>query len=276
MSFSVFTQQNYKDFVKSYVESRPKGGRGEWGRIARAMGVNATMVSQVFNGDKNLSLEQGCELAEYLNLNSLESEFLLLLIQIERAGSVKLRSRLELQRDALLSKSVVVKNRVGESTEIDAKDKAQFYSSWLYSACRILSSIEEYQEAAAIADYLQLPLSRVQQITSFLVETGMCKQEGGKLVIGDLRTHIEAKSLMVATHHRNWRQRAMERAHSLQDHELMFSAPLSISRENFATVKTRLLDCIQDASELVEDSEPELAVCFNIDWVELNVQGSLE
>lgn len=269
MSNSIFTHQSYKNFVREHVDSRPNGGRGEWGKIARAIGVNATMVSQVFNGEKHLSLEQACELSDYLSLNHLEAEYFSLLVQLDRAGTQKLRKRLELRQEKLLQESTEVKSRLRAHKEISSADKAQFYSSWLYSACRILASIPAYQEPTEIAAYLGLPLARVQSIIAFLVEAGMCEQAEGKVKIGALRTHLDAKSLLVATHHRNWRQRAMERANDLTDAELMFSAPLSISRTSFPKIREQLLRCIQEVSAQVEQSDPEIACCFNIDWIEL-------
>ena len=57
----IFEFDSYKDYVKTHVESLPNGGRGEWGRIARAIGVNSTMVSQIFKGPKDLSIEQALD-----------------------------------------------------------------------------------------------------------------------------------------------------------------------------------------------------------------------
>ena len=74
--------------MRSWVESR---GRGEFRRISLALGMHTTLVSQVFRGRKSLTEEQAGGLARYMGLGTLETDFLLKLVQRERSGSEELR-----------------------------------------------------------------------------------------------------------------------------------------------------------------------------------------
>ncbi|MGH1468660.1 MAG: helix-turn-helix domain-containing protein, partial [Bdellovibrionales bacterium] len=65
----IYDYLDYKAFIKAYVKELPKEGRGEYGRLAKASQISSTLVSQVFNGDRDLTLEQSFLVSEYLNLS---------------------------------------------------------------------------------------------------------------------------------------------------------------------------------------------------------------
>jgi hypothetical protein len=71
--------------------------------------------------------------------------------------------------------------------------------------------------------------------------------------------------MMVASHHRNWRQKSIEKSEKLSKEELMFTAPISLSKADFLKVRETLVNAIQGATEIIEPSEPEAAACINID-----------
>src|SRR5476649_2027297 len=97
----VFDFIDYKAFLRTRVESMPKHGRGQYQKIASHLNVHSTMISQVFGGDKNLSLEQACSLCEFLGLGDLETEFFVALVSRERAGSKSLKNLIDRRLDQL-------------------------------------------------------------------------------------------------------------------------------------------------------------------------------
>lgn len=62
------------------MNSQPNEGYGLAIKIAKALNTNPSIVSQVFAGKIEFSLEQGNDLAEFLGLSELETEYLLNLI----------------------------------------------------------------------------------------------------------------------------------------------------------------------------------------------------
>src|SRR4051794_16485735 len=89
---SIFEFLDYRRFLRRHIDHLPKKGRGEVSRIAQAAGVHPSLLSQVLTGDKNLSLEQAQIIAEYLDLTHQETEYFLLMVQHQRAGTAKLRT----------------------------------------------------------------------------------------------------------------------------------------------------------------------------------------
>lgn len=82
---------DYRLFLRSYIQSLPKRGRGEISRLATLLDVNSTMISQVLKGTKKLTQEQVYNLSVYLKLTDFQTEYFMMLLQVDRAGSEELR-----------------------------------------------------------------------------------------------------------------------------------------------------------------------------------------
>ncbi|MBC87069.1 MAG: hypothetical protein CL677_07795 [Bdellovibrionaceae bacterium] len=82
---------DYKEYVLKRVKSLPNQGRGEFRRIADAIGVSSVLVSQIFKGEKHITADQAFKLCQYFKLDSLQSEYFLLLVNYERSGDSGLR-----------------------------------------------------------------------------------------------------------------------------------------------------------------------------------------
>ena len=89
---NIYIYSNYSTFLRNYIKGLPKNGRGEINRIAENLRVHPTLVSQVLGGSKDFSLEQAHILSKYLGLNSMESDYFLLLVQKARAGTTDLKN----------------------------------------------------------------------------------------------------------------------------------------------------------------------------------------
>ncbi|MBX9766706.1 MAG: helix-turn-helix domain-containing protein, partial [Bdellovibrionales bacterium] len=94
---SIYDFTDYKKFVKSWLKNQPKEGHGQYRKFAESLGLSTVMVSQIFNGDKDLSLDHGYKLALYLGLTEAQTQFFLLLVQVARASSPDLKAHLQRQ-----------------------------------------------------------------------------------------------------------------------------------------------------------------------------------
>src|ERR1700684_1559181 len=108
---SVLNHSSYKPYLEEYMAQLPKGGRGEINRMAEAMDVHPTLVSQVLRGDKDFSLEQAHKLCHHIGLLKLEKDYFILLVQFERAGSSDLRQYYKEKIDELKARSLDLKER---------------------------------------------------------------------------------------------------------------------------------------------------------------------
>lgn len=244
----------------------PKGGRGQYRKMANFLAVNSVNVSQIFNGDRHLSVEQACELAEFFGLSEIEGQYLVGLVERERAGTQKLKTIIQKRLNEILEKSQDLKQRLKQDKQLTEETKAIFYSNWYYSGVRLLSSVKGFNSPDTIANYFNLPLSTVNRVLEFLLQTGLCKLEDGKYKMGPRSTHLEASSPLVTRHHMNWRVKGMEKMGNVSPEELFLSLPCSLSEKAMREIRAELVKVIERITEIVDGTTEDQLACLNIDF----------
>ena len=137
----VFSEKNYKSLVKKWIKDQPNRGRGEFKRISEYLRVSSVLISQIFKGDKDLSLEQAHKLTEYLGHTELERKYFLALVALERAGTADLRSYYKKEIRQLIAQSQDLSKRVKHTTGLSRDQQCLFYSDWIYSGLRLATEI---------------------------------------------------------------------------------------------------------------------------------------
>lgn len=264
---SLYQHQDYKAYVNEWVESQPKQGFGEYRRMATALSVSTTMISQVFKGDKHLSLELASDLCDYFQLGEDETEYFLLLVDFARAGSHKLQTRFSRQIKTRQEKAKKLENRVKVS-ELNLEAKSIFYSSWLYQAVRMLADLDQHNEAESIARHLNLPKNQVQKVLEFLLQHQLLVEEKQKLRLGNARTHIGTSSPLVSRHHQNWRLQGMTKMVQADEDQFFYTAPMSLSKEVADWIRQELPAIVERINAKVLPSKSETVRCLSIDWFE--------
>lgn len=265
---SIFDFEDYKEFYNKWVENQPKQGHGEYRRLAGALSVSSTLVSQVFKGDKHLSLEMAVDMAEYLNLSEEETDYFILLVDFAKAGSFKLRTRFAKQVQRRRAHYHKLENRVDKKVELTDEVKAIFYSSWIYSGVRLLTDISEFQDVQAIAEKLNLPRNQVQKVLDFLLSHGLVKHESGRYGMGPARVYLGSSNHLVARHHQNWRLQGFNKMIQSGDENFFYTAPMVLSKEAIVKIRQELPSFVERIVKIVQASPSEEARCLNIDWFE--------
>jgi uncharacterized protein (TIGR02147 family) len=265
-SDTIFTMTDFRTYLAAWARAK---GRGEYRRISETLNMHTTLVSQVLNGKKYLTEEQASKLCDYMRLNPLETDYFLKLVQMERAGSENLKSIYNRHLKQIKTQANEISNRVPESKELSEQDQAMFYSSWHYSMIRLLTMIEGKQTAEEISVHLQLPISRVQEVLSFLVSRGLCNFANGRYVRTEKNTHIEAKSALAVRHHQNWRTKSLDLHEKISSDDLAFTAPISMAKKDIPKIRKILLDAISEISSVVEVSPSDEILYLGIDWIKI-------
>lgn len=267
-SFTIFTYNDYKKYFNAWVEQQPKSGYGEYRRVAQALHLSTTMVSQVFKADKHLSMEMAADLCDYLNLSDDEADYFLLLVEHQKAGSFKLRAKLERQIKKAQEKAAKLESKVKKDIELSDNDKTIYYSSWVFQAVRLLTDIDDFSDADEIAQRLNLPKNLIQKVIQFLLETNLCKREKSLLKMGPATTHIQAKSPMVSRHHLNWRLRGHQQMIFNDEKNFFVTAPMVLSQEVAEKLRQELPQLVQSIISEIGPSKSEVVRCLNIDYFE--------
>lgn len=264
----IFDFLDYKEFYQAWVQALGPKSHGEYRRLAGALDVSSTLISQIFKGQKNLSLEMACEFAEYLALNDNETEYLLLLVEHAKAGSYKLQSKLLRQLKRTQSEARKIERRMQNDASLNDVQQSVFYSNYLYSAVRLLTDLPDMSDDERIAQHLGVPVNVVKRILEFLLENGLCAMKGGRLKLGPTRSHIGSSSPLVAKHHQNWRLLGLQKMLAQQENHVFFTGPMTLSKNLADEFSRELADIIANIMKRVGPSPSETARCLNIDWFE--------
>ncbi|MBX3017297.1 MAG: TIGR02147 family protein [Bdellovibrionaceae bacterium] len=266
----MFRFQDYKRYVNERIESLPKQGHGEYRRMALALRVSTTLMSQVFRGEKHLSLEMAADLCDYLHLDDHEAQFFLLLVEFQKSGSANLKEKLKrrIVDEQKKNRSLEKKLDLHDRQELSDEDKAIYYSSWMYAGIRNLCALHRYEGATDLAERLGLPVFQVEKILEFLLSRNLVIREGAHLAFGPAWTHVPAKSLLVVKHHQNWRIQAFQKMVFADDQNLFFTGPMNMSSEVAQKIREELPEFISRITQMVAPSEAEVVRCLNIDFFE--------
>ncbi len=121
-----------------------------------------------------------------------------------------------------------------------------FYSSWIYSYLRLLTSIEHFQTFEALVEEIALPSKTVRKALDFLVSRGLCKEEKERLVYASKPTYVDANSPLVVRHHMNWREQAQKNLKVCSSEDLVFTYPTTISEKDFQIIREKLVQFIEE------------------------------
>lgn len=273
MNKTIFEYRNYKDFVRNWVLSRPKKGHGQYLMIAKFLNTSSVSVSQIFKGNRDLTDEQAFLLCEFLGLSNLESDYFSLLVQLERAGSAKLKAHLQTKLEAIRDKSKELNNILSSDVELDEKVEALFYSRWEYTALSLLVDIPGLNSVESLADHMQIPRWQVKKIVDFLLRYQLIVSDGGQLKMGPQYTRLDTSSMLTERHRVNWRIKAIEHSGDLEPEELFYTSPMVLSKEAMGEIRKKLAEVIADALKVLGPSKSEELACLNIDFFKVHPSG---
>ena len=266
---NVFKFKSYRLYLRSRLEAMPSRGRGEIKRIASEARFDPSYLSQILKGSKNLKDEHAVIIARSLGLNAIETEYFVELVRLDGAASPEFKRFTETRIAELRKRAGETDAAVGERVpELSKRDEAMLFSNWHYDAVRLASSIKDLQTLDALSKRFSLPTSLVRQILDFLLRTGLCIEENGKVKIGRRHLQLSPDSSMIDRHLLNWRALASERVVRSTQDDFFYSMPTVISRELASEIRARLKKWLEELQPKIEGSRSEVLFCLNIDWFE--------
>jgi uncharacterized protein (TIGR02147 family) len=262
-----FTYLNYRDLTRFLLARGPKNGWGQMSRLAKHISVSSTFVSQILAEEKDFSPEQAVGAAEFLGLSEVQTDYYLTLVELSRAGTPQLKAHIQIRLKKIQTEASSLKKKIASMEIMGEEAKSIFYSQWYFSAIRLITSIPKYNTRLLVAEYFNLPKDLVNQTIDFLLQQGLVIEKNGKLSLGTRRTYIAPDSMQVALHHLNWRAKSMGKIAGLSSTEMMFTAPLTISKKDFERIRNELKEKITDIFQSIETTNPEILSTLTIDFL---------
>lgn len=258
---------DFREVIRMNLSQGQK--RGANARLAAAIGIHTTTLSQVLNGSKPLSLEHAALICDYFAFSDSETEYFLLLVQLARAGNTALEKKIRNQIDKIRREARNLAKSLRSQSELGFEDQAIFYSDWRYSAIRILCSIDEYRSIDAIAEKLSLTRPEVKVRADFLVRVGLCSYDKGLLKPGPSYTHLPSDSPLISKLHGNIRVKSMDHHARLQDSDLVYSAFMAVSTDDVEKIRSVLKSAVERVNRIRENSGSESMQLLAIDWIKI-------
>ena len=262
---SVYRFSDYKVYLEAHFKSRPKAGRGLLTKLGESLSMTSAQVSHVMRGDRELTPEQALGTSKFLGHTETETQYFVELVAHARTDSRDLKSFISQRLEQLKAEGLELRNHVPQHRELLDAEKAQFYSSWIYSATRLLSSVRPLQIEDLVQEF-NLSRERAAKIMNFLIATGLCVESPSGIKMGSRSTFVPRSSPFISKHHSNWRTKALETAEQDLESDLYFTSPVSMSESDFKKFKIKLTELIKDFSSVVKDSPEEIVACLNFDY----------
>lgn len=263
---SIFNYLEYRDWIRKFLKSQPKQGRGQLTRLAETLRCNTTLLSQIMSGSRDFSDEQALETAEFFGLIGIERDYFLLLVQRAKAGSVSLKKYLSERLELIKLQSKELKNRVSDNRVLSEEDKTTFYSQWTYSAIRLFCSLGNGKSLEEICEKFHLTRAKARDILQFLLRTGLCEEVNGIYKMGVQSTFVAQNSPHYQKHMTNWRMKSIAASELGNSEDFLITAPISLSEKDFELIRENLMQTLKSIVERVKDSKEETTACLNIDF----------
>ncbi|MCM2278580.1 MAG: TIGR02147 family protein [Oligoflexia bacterium] len=137
----VLEHADYRAFLKGVVAQRKRNNPAYSLRaFARQIGIGQSALSQILAGRKNLSLERATQIATKLGLAAVETEYFLVLIQLETAKNVDLKKSLLARARSL--------NPRHETRDLSV-DLFSVIADWYHFAIKNMTGLEGIEFAPA-------------------------------------------------------------------------------------------------------------------------------
>jgi uncharacterized protein (TIGR02147 family) len=263
---AIFESSNYRIFLNNRMKKLQVSGRGVKTKLAEHLNINSTMISQILSGTKDFSIEQAIKVAQYLGLQKLETDYFIILVQIERAGTQDLKHYYLEKRNQLRKDSLKLANRIQSDKELTDLERSIFYSSKIYSSIHLFTSLGKGKTLDEILERFDLKRNRAREIISFLLSAGLIIDKNGIYHMEGKSTHVEKGSPFLLNHHINWRIKSVDKAERLSAEEMMYTGNFSLSKKDFLKVREELVQSLQRVIDTVKESPAEELANLNIDF----------
>lgn len=265
---SIFDFSDYRVFLQQWLKLQPRRGHGLLSQWAQSLRVSTTLISQILAGKKHLTHELAEGLGRVLALTEQELEYLLLLTDLERAGTTTLKIHFKKRVKYAQDQSRQLKNRIQSVSELSNEARAIYYSNWLYSGIRNQVACPKSDTVDLLSHKLELPRPLIAQIVEFLLHHALLKEVNGQLVVGPQSTYISPDSPISQKHHQNWRIKALQKLEKNNQEDLFYTSPMSLSDSLAKSLRRQVVEWIQAAQKQVAPSPSEVVRCLNIDLFE--------
>ncbi|MGZ3769647.1 MAG: TIGR02147 family protein [Bdellovibrio sp.] len=265
MRKTIFEYYHYKKFIIDLIENSPYEGRGQRKALAESINCQVAHITHVLSGENHFSMEQAESAARFFSLTKDETQYFLLLVQHNRAGTVELRKFTDELLQELRDKNTLLKSRLKIKDTLSREDQTIYYSSWHYAAIHMALTIPELRTPERIAEKLNISAVRTLKVLEFLIQKGLATKTANQYKTEKPFLHLEKNSPLISKHHTNFRLRALQALDEERKNDLHYSLVFSINRADLPKVRESLVKSLEECASIIRPSREEELACLCID-----------
>ena len=262
---TLYRCKTYHDYLEIILHQRQSLGLKK-ADLAKVMGCQAAYLSQALRGRVDLTEEHLQRLASHLELSDFDTEYLLLLLRLAKAGTEKLKFHLEKLRQNMLNAAEELAPRLGANDKQKSFEALSYYtSSWIPSAIHVATSCEGFQSVKTIAERFGLEIGAVQTHLQALAKHGLVGLEDNKWKYQGGSIHIGKDSSFDHQMQIAKRLLAIQKMPFRKDKDLHYSVTFGTDQATVLRLRSLLLDAIESLHKQVEPSPSEDVYSVNVD-----------
>lgn len=262
---ALLAQTDYVEALKFLMSQFKGGSKGLQSKIADFVGVRQAYLSRVFSRQADLNQEQILAVAVFFALDAHERDFLLNLLNLNRAGTEDLRRYYKEKLMQIRARHHNMGGRIEKTQELSDDEKAAYYSDWTYAAIHTLTAIPSYQTPHSIAVFLNLDTEKVLHVLTFLTRVGLVLKKENDYQHSLAPIHLDSNSIHIGHHHTNWRLKAVDDIGRNGNKNMHYTSVISCSEKDFIEIQEMLVGTIKKAREKIKISKNEKIYCYAID-----------
>lgn len=268
---SIFEYNDHSTYMKDRLRSI--GQRGVKQRFAEYIRVQPAFLSQVLAQKYPLSLEQADRANFFFEHSIDESDYFIALVSRDRASTESLKKYFSNQLNDLKKRRFEIIRRLGRKDEISENAKGVYYSSWIYGAAHIATTIPAARRLGQLQKLLNIEMDVLKNILQFLVDNNLIYQESGEYLPTQNWLRLDRSSPYIRQHHNNWRQKAIQNLEKQDDKDLHFSGVYSLDSKTAVSIREDILELIARQVKKIEKAPEKELYSLGIDFFSV---GSLK
>lgn len=265
---NIYHQNDYKDVLAEKIKEF-QGHRGTLAKLAEAAGCQRSYLSQVLNTHVQFTPDHALGVCSFFEFTEDETQYFLLLVDLARAGSTKLKQRIQNQLKQIRDRNTVLEKKISANIVHATEQNYLYYSNWIYSAVHIAVSIPELQTAKALSNHFFIPLEIIEKILADLESMKLISRQGQKWSYAAGEQHLSRRSALISLHHNNWRNKAVMSSQTHPEKNYHYTGISSLSRYDYQIVSDILLEVTEKIRKIISVSKEEELICLNMDFFKL-------
>lgn len=258
---NVFAFHSYKDFLKTKIQE----ARGRLTLLAKKAECQASYLLRVVNEEAHLTPDHAHRLCEYWMLDSEEREFFMTQVMFERAGDASYRESLQKRLDGMLKARNNLKTVVDRADVSDVQTLLEYHHDFRVSLAHFLTACESFQTKTNLAARLNMSVSELNEILTYLSQNEMVKVDGYHVTLQKGSGHISKQSPVLPIFLANWRQLAVQKSLKANDQAVHFTNVQTIAKKDIQKLHELSKEFIRNLKMICDESGSEDVVVVNLD-----------